>query len=324
MLCFSRADLESVLTEAKVPWQTDRSNLDNSFSRNRMRNDLIPKLMNEYNPAVKQHLNNLADIFLQADSLLLERTKKQLKRVTLDTLTGKIILELSAVQKLLPIERYYIMRLIFRKLCGNEVDFMGAHYTAVEEVLFSQGSKKLALPHGVNVKKLYEELVFYTGDDTLPAPESEFIEIDADRARAVYGDYRFSFKFLKVIPKEAIADEVTYNILIDADKIHYPFRIRFRKPGDRFIPFGMNQFKRLKEFFIDEKVPKYDRDLLPILDDGEILFWIVGYRIDNRVRRDETSTRYLQISAEPITMKPNRAAKKKKKEKRGNDESDEL
>jgi tRNA(Ile)-lysidine synthase len=127
-----------------------------------------------------------------------------------------------------------------------------------------------------------------------------------------------------VFPPELNPEEASFNIIIDADKIKYPFKIRFRKPGDRFIPFGMNQFKRLKEFFIDEKVPKYDRDSLPLMDDGEILFWIVGYRIDNRVRRDETSTHYLQITAEPITTKPNRAAKKKKSDKRGNDESDEL
>jgi tRNA(Ile)-lysidine synthase len=289
-----------------------------------MRNDLIPKLISEYNPGVKQHLNRLADIFLQADNLLLERTKKQLKRLTLDAAQGKISLDLAGMQKLIPIERYYLMRLIFRKLCGHEVDFMGAHYDAVEEVLFSQGSKKLALPHGVSVKKLYEELIFFTGTDALPAAESEFIEIEADRARAVYGDYRFSFKHLKVFPPELNPEEASFNIIIDADKIKYPFKIRFRKPGDRFIPFGMNQFKRLKEFFIDEKVPKYDRDSLPLMDDGEILFWIVGYRIDNRVRRDETSTHYLQITAEPITTKPNRAAKKKKSDKRGNDESDEL
>ncbi len=53
-------------------------------------------------------------------------------------------------------------------------------------------------------------------------------------------------------------------VILDADKINIPFIIRFRQPGDQFVPFGMTQLKRLKEFFIDEKVPKYERDLIPV------------------------------------------------------------
>jgi len=83
----------------------------------------------------------------------------------------------------------------------------------------------------------------------------------------------------------------------------------------------MTQLKRLKEFFIDEKVPKYERDLIPVFDDGEKLFWIVGYRLDNRVRYDESTTRYLQITATNISVKSRKAILKKK---RGNNESDEL
>ncbi|HQO18488.1 MAG TPA: tRNA lysidine(34) synthetase TilS, partial [Candidatus Cloacimonas sp.] len=92
---------------------------------------------------------------------------------------------------------------------------------------------------------------------------------------------------------------------------------RFRKPGDKFIPFGMTQLKRLKEFFIDEKVPKYERDSIPVFDDGEKLFWIAGLRLDNRVRYDESTTRYLQITAHTISSKSRKAIHKKI---RGNNE----
>jgi tRNA(Ile)-lysidine synthase len=120
---------------------------------------------------------------------------------------------------------------------------------------------------------------------------------------------------LKVKPKGQKLEDGQEQIIIDADKVNFPFIIRFRKPGDRFIPFGMTQFKRLKEFFIDEKVPKYERELIPILDDGEKLFWIVGYRLDDRVKCDETTSRYLQIVANPISSKSRRAIHKKEKRK---------
>ena len=151
--------------------------------------------------------------------------------------------------------------------------------------------------------------------------ETEPLVINADRTMAVYGNYRFNFKYLRVLPKEQTGDESESRVILDADKINIPFIIRFRQPGDQFVPFGMTQLKRLKEFFIDEKVPKYERDLIPVFDDGEKLFWIVGYRLDNRVRYDESTTRYLQITATNISVKSRKAILKKK---RGNNESDEL
>jgi tRNA(Ile)-lysidine synthase len=108
---------------------------------------------------------------------------------------------------------------------------------------------------------------------------------------------------------------------VDADKLKGKISIRARAAGDRFIPLGMGHLKKLKDFFIDEKVAKYDRDLVPIFADEDKIFWICGYRIDDRVRYDESSTRFLMIEAESLQKKANRAASRRK---RGNNEFDEL
>ncbi|PKN73365.1 MAG: tRNA lysidine(34) synthetase TilS [Candidatus Cloacimonetes bacterium HGW-Cloacimonetes-3] len=321
MLGFTHQELMDMLSAASVTWQHDDSNLDNGFTRNRLRNDLIPKLKEDYNNAITERLARQAEIFNQADKILLDRAKLQTKRIAMEYAPQRVVLEIPALQRLSDIEQYYILRQCFRLVSGVETDFMTVHFEAILDVLKSDGSKQLQLSHGVKLKKMYEELHLYTKEDSTAQSEEE-LEIDADRARAVYGDYRFTFKYLRVAPKDIFTDEGAIQVLIDADKINYPFKIRFRKPGDRFIPFGMKQFKRLKEFFIDEKVPKYDRELVPIMDDGEKLFWIVGHRIDDRVRYDDTTSHYLLIKAESTRIKPKRAANRKKT--RGNDESDEL
>lgn len=311
MLCFAKAELELILNKAEIAWCSDASNADNKFSRNRLRNDLIPKLQRDYNPAVIDRLVHQGEIFNQADNLLKDRARRQMKRLTIDSTPQRLVLDLPALLKLGELERFYICRIAFRQICEVESDFMSVHMQAIEAILEAQGSKQIALAHGVNVKKIYTELCFYQQEESSNAlPEA--LEIDADRARAVYGDYRFSFRYLKVLPKDHEHDRNALQVLIDADKINYPFRIRYRLPGDRFIPFGMKHLKRVKEFFIDEKVPKYDRGLIPIFDDGEKLFWIVGHRIDDRVRYDQDSTHFLQIVAEPILTKPKRAANRKK------------
>jgi len=320
LLGFSRSDLEKLLSQKTIGWQTDNSNQDNSFTRNRIRNDLLPKLRSEYNPSLNDHLCSLAEIFLQVEQLMTIRSRQQQRRHTLESSPARQILEIEPLLKLSQVERYYIFRHAFRVISQKETDFMASHVNAIDEILQSQGSKVISLPHGVKVHKIYGELCFSRETPRTEVQETS-MEIDTDRARAVFGNYRFTFRYVRNLPAPPEPENQHLQIIIDAEKINTPFTIRFRQPGDRFIPFGMNQFKKLKEFFIDEKVPKFERDLIPILDDGEKIFWIVGLRIDNRVRRDEGSSRFLHIVAEPLHVKPNRAIHKKK---RGNYESDEL
>ena len=130
--------------------------------------------------------------------------------------------------------------------------------------------------------------------------------MEEDRSRVVWGDYRFSFKLLKVLPNRFSNDPLT--VCLDADKVKNPFVIRSRKPGDRFMPLGMNQIVKLKDFLINCKVPKSERDYIPIFDDGEKIFWVTGKRLDQRVAIDDNSTRFLHITAEKIQDKQLRPA----------------
>jgi len=314
MLCFSRKELEDILSKVDITWRTDSSNLDNKFRRNLLRNELIPRLEREFNPMLSSHLSFVAELFAQADKILKQRSESQYKRICLDIQPERTVLSCPLLIKLSKIERYYLLRNVFIKVCDDDNDFFAVHYQAIDNILATKGSKCIYLPKNIVVIKQYEELIIQVGDikkNTEPEP----MIIDTDRTMAVYGNYRFSFKYLKVQPKDHKLADGQEQIIIDADKVNFPFMIRFRKPGDRFMPIGMTQYKSLKEFFIDEKVPKYERDLIPILEDGEKLFWIVGCRLDDRVKCDETTSRYLQIVANPIASKSRRAIHKKEKRK---------
>jgi len=320
LLCFSRKELEEILFQAGISWRTDSSNLETKYRRNLLRNRIIPQLEKEFNPELKAHLFFLAEQFAQAETIFKQRSKTQFRRLCIDIQPGKVVFELSPLLKLSPIERYYLFRNAFRYVCGSENDFFAVHFQLIENILNAKGNKWLNLPHKIIVIKQYEDVIVQIETEK-EIKGTEPLVIDTDRTMAVYGNYRFNFKYLRVLPKEQTTEEGESRVILDADKINIPFVIRFRQPGDRFIPLGMTQLKRLKEFFIDEKVPKYERDLIPVFDDGEKLFWIAGYRLDNRVRYDESTTHYLQIKATNITVKSRKAILKKK---RGNDESDEL
>ncbi len=88
----------------------------------------------------------------------------------------------------------------------------------------------------------------------------------------------------------------------DADKLHAPLLIRSRMPGDIFRPLGLAHRKKIQDFFVDEKIPRDERDAIPLLVSGESIAWIVGYRTDARFAVDNSTKRILTIDMKPLKI----------------------
>nr|MDK2851374.1 tRNA(Ile)-lysidine synthase [Candidatus Cloacimonadota bacterium] len=322
MLEFDPLELKALLKEVGLSWREDKSNIDLRFTRNRLRVDLIPHLAEYYNPQIRQKLAEEAQVLQQADEYILEKSLRRFKKICLENSNGRIILSIPDLLKAPSIEHYYIFREAFRQVSGMMQDFFRIHYDELSALLETQGSKYISLPHGVLAIKRYQELLFTKNEGEVQAQSHDELLIEADRSRAVHMDYRFHFKYLKVLPQNH-REYSGYRVILDADRIAGSFVIRSRRDGDHFMPLGMTGFKKLKDFFIDEKVAKYDRDSVPIFDDGEKIFWVCGHRLDERVRYTAGTTRFLMIEAVSLSRKPNRAANRKKRE-RGNNEFNEL
>lgn len=93
-------------------------------------------------------------------------------------------------------------------------------------------------------------------------------------------------------------NKTSYEEAVDFDKISKPLAVRARKPGDRFWPLGAQGFKKIKDFFIDNKVPVMERDTVPIVTMNGEPIWLVGFRIDDRIRVSEETTNLLMIKVE--------------------------
>lgn len=319
LLDFGKEELRELLREEGLAWREDASNADPGYRRNHIRSELIPQLTRDYNPRVVERLAAQAEVLADADKLLRAMARTHLKRVSLEQSPDRVVLDISALNKLSRSEQYYVLKLAYSALAGTEADFWAHSFSGVMALLSGGGTKLSRLRHGIGVTRQYNELILHR--DTLELTEPEPLQVEEDRARAVYLDYRYSFRYLKVLPRPAYMDH--NSVIIDADKISYPFTIRVRRPGDRFIPTGMTHSKKLKDYFIDAKVPRERRGMIPLFDDGEKIFWITGLRADARVAPDEHSNRYLQITAEAVNEKPKRAASRIKNQG-VNNEPDEL
>jgi tRNA(Ile)-lysidine synthase len=81
----------------------------------------------------------------------------------------------------------------------------------------------------------------------------------------------------------------------DRDKVGHKLTVRFRRPGDRFQPLGMSQPKKVGEFMIDAKIPAAWRQRIPLVCSPQHILWVVGWRIDDRVKVTEATKQVLRL-----------------------------
>jgi tRNA(Ile)-lysidine synthase len=160
--------------------------------------------------------------------------------------------------------------------------------------LAAVGSFRLELPHEVSLEKQYD-LVKMKRERVKPVSPFEVELISPGRT------------YIEEIRREVVIEETSRNdkmkdlyrlpnvALLDYQSLQFPLRIRNFRPGDRFQPLGVKGTQKLKEFFIDHKIPRFERPKIPLLLSGEVIAWIMGYRIDERVKVTEKTQRVLKV-----------------------------
>jgi tRNA(Ile)-lysidine synthase len=86
----------------------------------------------------------------------------------------------------------------------------------------------------------------------------------------------------------------------DADRLIFPLIIRSRKEGDFFYPHGFGKKKKLQDYFVDEKVPRDERDAIPLILSGENIIWVVGYRGDERFKVMDETRKVLRLEVKKL------------------------
>jgi len=287
-----REEVESFLQENKVPFLEDPSNQSDQYLRNRVRHELLP-LLQSYNPRVRQILVQMADLFRAEEEfwqdLLAEKFPKVIRNRRKDFLTLDIP---SLVAQPLPI-RLRCFRLAIEKIQGHLRRVSLSHILAIENILKSREPNKiLKLPQGLCITRAYQTLNFSRCEEkTLPfehsVPGPGYTEIQ-EIGRAM------RFGFLTRRSKAPLQDSPNV-ALLDFDDLDFPLTIRSFRPGDHFQPLGMQGGKKVKNMFIDCKIPSVQRKRIPLLYRGDRLLWVAGVRIDHRARLKPETQRVLRV-----------------------------
>jgi len=289
-----RDQIESYLKDRELTYVSDSSNLETRYLRNKIRLELLPLLL-EYQPKLIEHLGQLSAIMRgedeYLDSIVDNWVKKEAKRTSGD----EIFVPVASFVKLPRPLRNRVTRHLLMKIGKSLRRIDQGHIQSVYHLAMGKNPNAMInLPNGLKIKKRYDRLIFISG----PEPKTR--------------DFWYSFEgpgtfFLEQISRSISLLEIEGGVDVkmedspwvayfDADKLLYPLILRNFRPGDRFIPLGMNGHKKIKDFFIDLKVPSEMRPLIPILVNQDTPMWVCGYRIDERFKVTPETKKILKVT----------------------------
>jgi len=249
---------------------------------------------NNYNPRVSEAIYRSAEL-LRVEKDFLDKFTNEVKgRVIKKESNTEIIVNARALSKLHLCLQRRIIRYFLKQLKG---DLEGIEYSHIEQILNlkeGEGTRLTHLPEGIKVWRQYDEFILRKGEREpfvfftyLNVPgRTEVPQLGMVLEARVLSEYPACFS---KNPREAF---------FDLDKIPGPLYVRPRREGDRFVPLGMKKEKKLKDFFIDLKVPRLERDKIPILLSKEKILWVIGYRIDDRFKIDKSTKKILNLKVD--------------------------
>lgn len=293
LLELRRADTTTYCRTTGIAPVEDESNMSPSFARNRIRQELLP-LLRTLNPSIERALARLA-ASVRGDLALLE----SMAAVALPGDEGGNELRIARedLSRLPPALRLHAARLALARLLPEGAGLRGDHIRAVSEAAHLAPGMVLHLPAGLRLYAGYKDLLLSWGKEPVPTPmPAEPVPLAVPGITEV-GGWR-----LEVEPT-GLAAAPPGGALLDADAVGPWLAVRRRRPGDRFQPQGMAEEKKLQDVFVDAKVPRQERDAVPLLVCERGIAWVIGMRVAEWARPSEGSRRRLLIRAERVEKK---------------------
>lgn len=286
-----RDEINRYLQCRSIDYIVDSSNLKREYIRNKIRLSLIP-IMKEINPNIIETLSRTASIFREEERYFEIIVGKTLMRLVSRKSDSRIELFLSPMEFMDKV----ILRRVLRKAIEGTKGLRGISFFHIEDIidLIRNGRRgsRLYLPKGVRVIKDYSTLVLTVeppvklGSYELEVPgEVNLKETELIITASILENRESG-------PQTVVSSDIAF---FDAERISYPLTIRSRQNGDYFYPIGFGKRKKLQDFFVDEKVPRDERDAVPLILSGDDIIWVVGYRQDERFRVNEKTKKILKI-----------------------------
>lgn len=288
LLSFTRGEIVNYAQREGIPFREDSTNREDMYARNRIRNRVFPELQ-MINPSFLRTIERDMVYFTEASDII----RKQLQQVRAEVVekdSSRASLKIR-IDRLLSLEHsdYWLYMML------SDYDFNTAQAKQVHDSLTGQSGKEFHSRNYMIVKDRDYLLIYSKEEKDVGEPEERLVEKPSEtESHIVLHSQKVSFRiFIK--GKGFIPEPSKEKLYVDADKINFPLSCRIWKDGDRFIPLGMRGFKKLSDFFIDEKLDIKSKEHRLVLSDNDNIVAVLGHRIDDRYKITLSTKEVLEI-----------------------------
>lgn len=298
LLCLERKEIENWLKERGVEWREDITNKETDYSRNMLRNVIIPALEKNINSGAIRHINaaasDMAEAALIVDGIAKDRLARYSER------RGDGVLLKNGIMTEYSLVNGAIALMAMESVSGASKDLERIHAFSVVKLFGKQVGRLVGLPYKMSAERVYGGVLIRknTPEETREFGEAELMP----DTEILYEGLKIKTKLTDVSAVPEKIPKKQYTKWFDYDKIYGHGLFRAGRPGDHIVINSAGGRKKFGKYLTDEKVPREKRKSVICLvsenapgEDSEIL-WVVGMRIGETAKVTPETKRVLEIS----------------------------
>lgn len=301
LLCLEREEIEGYLTERQIAWRTDSTNQTDAYARNRIRHHILPYVEQELVQGCVARMARTAEVLTETADYMEQQARKAGESCVTET-QGCFEISVEQFRKFHPAIQKRLLHLLAEELSPTGKDILAVHIRAVLALFEGTDNRRINLPMGMEAIRGYTKVTLRKRRsderfllDCLLTKE-QMAGKEGCRVALAEGE---TLEFTLISGREY--EEVPrnrYTKWLDYDKIKESVSVRYRKTGDFLsIADGRGKLihKSLKEHMIGEKIPREDRERIPLLTEGSHVLWVLGGRISEYYKVDGNTKHILQV-----------------------------
>lgn len=308
LIDITKEEIERFLRQKGQSYRIDSSNLLPNYFRNKVRLSLLPQIKKKFNPKIVDVLNRASNIISLQQQYVEKKSEEILRIVCKSKKKDKIVLDLRRFIDYAIVLQREAIRLCVKELVGDRFASLAASST---ELSFDTIERTLGLiqkqKSGRKVKLIGNTWAEVSGENLAIYIEKRkqhnyTISLPGTKDLRGLGIRIKSEIVSRASLPQKIKSKGEQVAFLDWEKLKEPFRLRSRRPKDRFKPLGMQGTKSVADFLIDMKIPRYERDETMLLTAGGKIAWILGYRISDEFKVTDKTKKVLRMEVSANKM----------------------